>query len=122
MKTLEELYQEMYLLTHDHCGCESRPFRCCEMEHCEVTRQFAQQKYGIELKSTGHAIPFMGSDGCVVAPHLRPLCTLHSCYITRQAKAEFPNDPERTKAYFSLRNLILSEARKQGKFPFPEAA
>jgi hypothetical protein len=57
----------------------------------------------------------MGENGCTVAPHLRPVCTLHLCSISYAAKSEIPGDEDKTKEYFQLRNEILEEAKNQGK-------
>lgn len=119
-KTLEELYQEMYELTHEHCGCDkSIPTRCCDPKYCEIARAFALKNYAIALEDTGHpSIPFMGSSGCVVDPHLRPICTLHACCISYQIQSSFINDPERTQRYYVLRDLILKQAVTENKAQF----
>lgn len=56
----------------------------------------------MELQETGHPrLPFMGSDGCIVAPHLRPICTVHTCDINSLGFKK--GDPDWTKRYFALR-------------------
>ena len=117
MALLEDLYRDMYELTREHCGCRPGVYRCCEARYCQVARSFAKEKYDVDLQDTGHAIPFMGSYGCVVDPHLRPICTLHACCIAWADHAGFPGDPERTVKYFELRKLILAEAKRQDKMP-----
>ena len=60
---------------------------------------------GVTLVPTGHpTLPFMGPNGCTVEPHLRPLCTMHTCAIN--AFGFKPDDPEWTVKYFVLRELI----------------
>jgi murein endopeptidase len=31
-----------------------------------------------------HSIPFLAKDGCILEPHLRPICTIHACQIARR--------------------------------------
>src|SRR5258708_2687239 len=120
------LYQRMANITAPLCGsgsCEcgqfaDRQYRCCEKQYCEGTARFAWEKYGIDLQTTGHPeLPFMGEHGCTVAPHLRPICTLHMCWISWAAQSSIEGNEQKTKAYFDLREDILTEARKQGKEP-----
>lgn len=85
---LPELYAEIAALTRPLCGgagCGHRStllHRCCERLYCDLARQHAREKWGVELRETGHpTLPFMGEGGCTVAPHLRPLCSMHACGI-----------------------------------------
>jgi hypothetical protein len=114
--SLEDLYWEMYELTRDHCGCEGQPFHCCTKEYCFLAAGFSLLNYGISLSPTGHPIPFMSEKGCIVPPHLRPICTLHACHISWRS-GEFPNDLERTRQYRALKDKIESEARRLGLWP-----
>lgn len=106
----------MYLLTVGHCGCEDKEFRCCSKEYCIAAAGFALLYHNIRLTSTKHPIPFMGTKGCIVSPHLRPICTLHVCNISWKS-GEFPSDPERTRRYRELRGEIESEARRRDLWP-----
>jgi len=115
--SLESLYEEMYQLTHDHCGCEDRPFRCCSRDYCELAQKFAREFYGLELGGTGHIIPFMGVEGCIVPPHLRPACTIHACCVTYADVSGWSEEPERTARYFVLRQQIIELARLESKLP-----
>lgn len=79
--------------------------RCCSGSYCELARKFALEKYGIVLQETGNKeVPFMAASGCVVEPHLRPVCSLHTCRPFTY--------------YFILRGEILAQAKEQGKIPF----
>lgn len=116
------LYQRIADLTSPSCRngtaeCAKfvgNKYRCCEAQYCELTREFAKDKYGIDLQETGNPdLPFMGENGCTVPPHLRPVCAIHLCSwawceTTRTA-------PE---GYGELLEKILSEARAQGKEPW----
>lgn len=65
---------------------------------------------------TGHpTLTYMGENGCVVAPHLRPLCTVHVCSMnamgilyTKTGEGMFDRvvDAKATKKYFELRKDI----------------
>jgi len=45
----------------------------------------------------------MSTAGCTAAPHLRPLCTLHTCQISSIGTSRNPQWDER---YFALREQI----------------
>lgn len=47
---------------------------------------------------------FAGSGGCIVPPHLRPICTIHTCEIAEQGCK--PGDAVWTTKYFKLRDEI----------------
>lgn len=119
MADLVVLYQKMSDLTRPICmngqgDCArfTTPYRCCAQEHCERAARFTREKYGLELQPTGHpSIPFMGSDGCTVAPHLRPHCTFHLCSVSYSAVSTA------SPAYLELRDRILAQARAEGKDP-----
>jgi hypothetical protein len=116
------LYQKIADLTAPSCQngtaecgkfCD-RKYRCCERQYCDATRRFAKENYNIDLQETGNAeLPFMGENGCTVAPHLRPICALHVCsYSWAEKEMTAP------KGYEELRDQIIAEARAQGKDPF----
>lgn len=107
---LIELYRQLYELTITDCKkkCKLGVGSCCSSEYCEMALQYARDFWDTELKPTGFPNPkglmFLGPEGCVVAPHLRPLCTAHDCQINSLGVK--PGDPEWTTAYFKLRNKI----------------
>lgn len=109
---LVDLYRQMSDHTKGVCGgptCYKDPkyaaaHRCCSPEYCEMAKDWAKAFYDIELKETGHRIPFMGPEGCIVAPHLRPICTVHACCINNLGC--HPADPAWTERYFDIRNAI----------------
>jgi len=93
-----------------------KPFRCCERKYCEVARQFAKEKYNVELQETGNPeLPFMGENGCTVPSHLRPICTLHACPVSYAPSSDIGGCKTRTKEYFDLRREILAEAKASDK-------
>ena len=84
------------------CRC---PRSCCSPEYCEIARQVAKEEWGVVLEDTGHdVLPFMSGHGCVVEPHLRPMCTLHVCCINSLGFKK--GDPAWTERYFKLRDAI----------------
>ena len=122
MDKLPILYQKIADLTASSCHngvaeCSKfldRKYRCCERQYCELTRKFAKEKYDIDLLETGNPdLPFMGEEGCTIAPHLRPICAIHVCSYTWSA---CPSSP---KGYQQLRDEILTEAKAQNKEPMP---
>lgn len=100
------LYQQMSELTAPICAnkCRNR-FTCCDKVHCEAAAKHAKDKYGVELERGDHpSLPFMGQDGCTVAPHLRPRCTMHTCMV---AQIGFePYASEWNEKYLTLRAQI----------------
>ena len=85
-------------------GCPV-PLSCCDPMYCSIAEEYSKGK-GYEVPShTGHPkLPFMGATGCILPPHMRPLCTLHTCRINGLGYE--PNDPEWTDKYFDLRTKI----------------
>ena len=105
-KKLEDLYSQMHELTKPECaGCKV-PYSCCHHAYCDMAEQIAQlRNIDVEPYKTGHfTLPFMGSSGCNLPPHLRPLCTLHTCEINAFGCKR--NDPQWTEKYFDLREQI----------------
>lgn len=100
-----DLFQKMADLTAPECAKNCTiPYSCCSPEYCELTIEIAENE-GVNLERTDHPkLTLMGPNGCTAPPHLRPLCTLHTCAIASHGWK--PGDPEWTKRYFSLRELI----------------
>lgn len=109
-------FAEMAQFTLKHCGgCwmpKSRPYRCCEKEWCNAAAKWAREKWGVTLVPTDHrsGIPFMSDSGCIVPPHLRPICTVHLC------SSRYNRDAELTKEYFDHREQ-LNELLAQLLYP-----
>ena len=101
------LSQQMYEHTKGECANCRSPHQCCNAMECGVTAQYALEDWGVTLEPTGHpTIPFMGPNGCVVPPHLRPICTVHTCDINGMGFKRGPGGMEWTKRYFELREQI----------------
>jgi hypothetical protein len=101
-------YERMAALTAPVCGVDCgklAKYRCCSPEYCEMAKEWSTERYGVTLDETGHeTLPFMGPTGCSIAPHFRPLCTLHTCDVNSLGFKK--HDQKWTDAYFKLRNEI----------------
>ncbi len=108
---LVDLFQAMSDHTKPECAtCKPRAYACCEQIYCYSARDYALETYGIELpvaNLTGE-LPYMGPNGCTVPPHMRPLCTLHTCQINSlgQRYKGDGKDAEWAERYFQLRGEI----------------
>lgn len=126
--TLEErliqAYQELANHTRDDCvgvlkdgspnptACaqSKKQWKCCEPLYCDLAKDHAKEHWGTVLEDTPHyqtgktPLPLMGPDGCSIAPHLRPSCSLHHCQINSLGIKL--HCPEWTERYFQLRSIV----------------
>ena len=101
------LFQQMYEMTRPECDKCRVPRSCCDAMYCGCAEEYAQEEWGVDLTplKTDHlTLPFMGPTGCVVAPHLRLLCSVHTCDINSLGFKK--NDLLWTERYFRLREQI----------------
>lgn len=100
---LTVLMKEMADLTLPECRDVCRkPLSCCDEMYCEIAKHYARRNYGVDIEPTNHPIlPFMSENGCVVEPHMRPMCAVHVCSI--QSLGQKPADVEFNEQYFTLR-------------------
>jgi hypothetical protein len=104
-RRLIPLYQAMADMTRPECDRCVNPHHCCDSMYCEHTIEYAREKWGVELERTGHPkLPLMGPDGCTAAPHLRPICAVHTCEIEKWGFKQ--GDRDWTERYFRLRDEI----------------
>jgi hypothetical protein len=116
---LIRLFREMADLTAPECESACKvPHSCCSPEYCDMAEELAH-KHGIPLAHTAHpTLKFMGVDangkatGCIVDPHWRPLCTLHTCDVNGLGFKR--GDDVWNNRYFKLRTAIDREASKSG--------
>lgn len=102
--TLINLYKEMSELTSPECGACPVPHSCCDKLACDMATAYAAE-LGVTLTPTGHdKLPYMGENGCVVPPHLRPICTLHTCAVNSLGFKR--GDEAWSKKYHELRDRI----------------
>lgn len=76
-----ELYDKLARFTWEDCRlhCDTR-FGCCHELFCELAIINARELWGVTLEPSGHpTIPLLGPEGCVAAPHFRPVCAAHCC-------------------------------------------
>jgi hypothetical protein len=107
------LYQEMADLTRPICArCTPPrpPFQCCSALYCWTAQAHARARWNVQLTRTGNeTLPYMGEGGCIVAPHLRSLCTIAVC------KDELALQPEGVQErYWTLRAAIEAAEAKRG--------
>ena len=103
---LVALYAALAAHTEPECASRCpRPLSCCEARYCAIAIEFAREHWGIELRPTWHAtLPMMGPGGCTVAPHLRPVCTAHTCEVCEHGCKR--GDEAWTRRYDELRRAI----------------
>lgn len=103
---LVALYAEVAALTEIECsGACERPRTCCEERYCLIAVDFAQSHWQIALQPTWHpALPLMGDDGCTAAPHLRPICSAHTCEMCTHGEKR--GDPSWTARYNDIMHAI----------------
>jgi len=104
---LAVLFKEMYEMTRPECDKCRVPRSCCDAMYCGCAEEYARDEWGVDLtplKTDHPTLPFMGPTGCVVAPHLRPLCSVHTCDINSLGFKK--NDLLWTERYFRLREQI----------------
>ncbi len=107
-KHLIDLYARLAAHTEGECSqrCE-RPRSCCEERYCLMAIDFAATHWQRELQPTWHrALPLMGDDGCTAAPHLRPVCTAHTCEMC--AHGEKRGDAVWTARYHEIMAAIAA--------------
>lgn len=123
---LIKLYKEMAELTAPECakcpnGTGRLAFSCCAPEYCQLAKSHARDLWSVELEDTpaykeGKTnLPLLSSVGtnhetgqeqfkCLVEPHLRLACTVHTCVICSLGIK--PGDPDWTTKYYKLRSQI----------------
>ncbi len=111
---LLSLYEEMSEHTAPECASSCPvPHSCCSREYCEFTLDHAQKEWGLVLIQTSHpTLPLMGPKGCTAPPHVRPMCTMHTCAVNGFGFK--PNDMPWTEKYFQIREAIeVLEVKRQ---------
>lgn len=81
-ESVQNAFKKLSDLTRQACdGCdhEGKWHRCCGTIFCEQVKKDLDAT-GIEIERPGPVgLPYMGPNGCVVPPHLRPVCTGYVC-------------------------------------------
>lgn len=100
--TLESVFKDLAAHTAPACGSCRLAHACCNTGQCEATLALAKEDFGVDLtplKTNHPTLPFLGATGCVVPPHLRPICSVHVC--EKHLEAETPW----TNRYWELRDI-----------------
>ena len=108
-----KLWREMAELTLTKCQEHCRILgSCCSVGSCESTRQIAQFAFGVDLGEPKKRGLYLDDDNrCTIAPHLRPLCSLHQCRIADMGFDQ--KDRSWTDRYFKLyQQLQVLSARE----------
>lgn len=71
-------YRRLYDFTAVQCTSCAETGCACKDTICRHVQEQARAR-GVELAPTGHALRFIGCQGCVVPPHLRETCTIYLC-------------------------------------------
>lgn len=112
MRKLDQLqatYQEIADLTLPRCmeQCHE-PGGCCAPEYCDLAEARARE-FGVELPlQENAALKYMGREGCVVPPYLRPLCAVHVCDYQVMRDSQFG------EAYLKLREAVRRAEEHSG--------
>jgi hypothetical protein len=102
---LIDLYAQVAAHTLPECRACFRPHSCCDKLYCDIAVVVAKKHWDIDLPQTTHpTLPLMGPTGCTAAPHLRPMCSLHTC--TMNSIGSKPGDPAWTQEYYRLHQAI----------------
>lgn len=102
---LIRLYQEMAEHTAPECKACFIPHSCCNSIYCDLAIRLAKSKWSIDLPTTDNpTLPLMGPTGCTAAPHLRPICTVHTCAVNSLGSK--PGDRAWTEKYYDLREQV----------------
>ena len=112
---LVTMYDEMGKLTEPECrsSCNA-PQSCCSESDCNLAAMWAKREWDTVLeplpadKRGPKGFPFLSPTGCVVAPHLRPGCTMHTCDMSSFGFKKVDPDGAWTDSYFELRQKITT--------------
>ena len=109
-KGLLDLYKKLAKHTREDCRLSKPPcnYYCCESRWCETAIHYAKVRWGVEIRRTKHPrFLLLGPKGCTAAPHLRPICTLHICWIGTYQNGD--KGKKWAKTYFKIRDNINTE-------------
>lgn len=102
-RRLIALYADLGAHTEPECAGSrcAKPLSCCAPMYCDLAGDFAREHWGVRLEPGWHpTLPFMGPASCTVAPHLRPICTAHTCEVNEHGCKK--GDEAWTNRYYDL--------------------
>lgn len=87
-------YHKLYEITNRVCGSCSPPYNCCTDFSCHLADRWSSRRWNIKIEPTEEFkrgethVPFLGRCGCIVPPHMRPICTTYFCNdpVSRQGR------------------------------------
>lgn len=104
-EALKLLYKKMAEHTLPECSRSCRvPYSCCDKLYCDIAQQYAKEHGQIFVGDNDKKAPMLGAHGCIIPPHLRPICTMHTCDINSLGFKR--NDQPWTEKYYALREEI----------------
>jgi hypothetical protein len=87
------------------CKFEGRCVDCSDLYGAQAEQFMLTFWKEIPPQHTGSdRCRFLGADGCILAPHFRPICSIHHCSIN--SLGFLPGDPGWTKRYFRIRERV----------------
>jgi len=104
-KKLIKLYKDMSELTAPECANTCRvPHSCCDSMYCDMAEDWIREHGWVHPTTDHPTLKFMSPLGCVLPPHFRPICTLHTCAVNSVGGKV--GDPAWTAKYFQIRQEI----------------
>jgi hypothetical protein len=77
-----DAYAALAAVTRAQCDACHPPNACCHPEGCAHAASYMERTEGQAEPPTGHpTLPYMGKEGCVLAPHRRPSCAQYCCTL-----------------------------------------
>jgi hypothetical protein len=101
-----QLYADMAAHTRDECAKCPRPHSCCDNMYCDMATAEAEAAGLVFPKSNNPKAYYLHEQGCIIPPHLRVLCTLHTCAINSWGTS---GNDEWDAKYFNIRKLISTK-------------
>jgi len=104
---LKDLFEQMHQHTLPECAKCITPYSCCQKQYCDLALKYTKDVYKIDLTDqiVNDKVPFLSPTGCVLPPHYKPICSIHTCEISSFGQKR--GDPEWTEKYYELRTRIM---------------
>ncbi len=105
---LKAAYAAIAAFTRPFCMRQCGRGICCAPRYCDLAERRAAE-FGLSLPRQAHpSLKYMGEEGCIVPPYLRPLCAVHVC------EYELHLNPGFGRGYRSLREKVVALEQKLG--------
>ncbi len=103
-KRLIDQYAQIAALTKPECAKCPTAYGCCDATYCASAKQTAKDVWDTIIEPVGGKIPMLGPEGCIVPPHMRGICSVHTCEISSMGAKR--GDLAWTTQYYILRSEI----------------